>query len=1082
MFGIEDFEILSKKQKILTEGLWDATKALVAANVSKQTQKDVLIITGESKEENRLFDDISFFYEGKLLEFPAWETLPSENLPPSYDIVGERYTVLGELLYDPSPKIILTTVQACLQQLITPQKLKNMWCQINLGDEIPFTELQQKLVAMGYRQRPLATDKGEFAIRGGIIDIFVVASPDPVRLEFWGDEIASIRLYDPIGQKSIHKIESVTITPAQELELLNQQKEISSLVEYLAPETTIIFDNIEAIEDRYVFLENIPGTISKNFISFHDFLSTITKHPQIYWSPKEIGALCDSAHKTAKNNINFKIFDTDVTATHWQHPFVKLSKLTAPEGVETLEHGGEEFLLNLSQLPQTKYTIKFVCANESEEQHLKQQLEELEISLPATTKFISGYLSTGFNYGKEVLVPYAEITHRYKIRRQKRRGTYHTSPLSLSDLQLGDFVVHINHGVGRYKGIELLPNHIGIETEFLVVEYEDDAKLYIPLTQSHLVSKYIGSKEEEKPRLHSIGGSRWQKTRIRTERAINDYASQLLQLYAERSVSNGYTYPKCSDEALLFEKDFPYTETDDQEIAIAAIKDDMIEGKTMDRLICGDVGYGKTEVAMRAAFKTVVDGNKQVAVLVPTTILAMQHFDNFVERMAPYPVVIKCLSRFQTPKESKQIIENVSRGAVDILIGTHRILSKDVYFKDLGLLIIDEEQRFGVKAKEKLKATKANINCLTMTATPIPRTLYLSLAGARDMSPINTPPQDRLPIKTIVHKKDDAMIKNALLRELSRDGQTYIIHNRVETIFRFASEIQKMVPDARILVAHGRMSANEIEDIFHTFRKGQGDILVATTILENGVDVPNANTIIIDRADRFGLADLYQLRGRVGRWNRQAYAYFLTPERGSLNPTAQRRLDVLHELQGYGGGMKLALRDLEIRGTGNILGTEQSGHISSIGFHLYCKLLQRAIANLQGKAPPPLLETKLELPYDARIPENYVYDPGLRMDLYQRLGEATDTEAIDTILAEMQDRFGSPPKEVIWLYHIMRIRAFSNGYRIIAIKLQGNVLTLQQYLKGKTTTKTATLDKIRTPKNLEDNITKVIKSCYEPVK
>ncbi|MDP1880731.1 MAG: transcription-repair coupling factor, partial [Parachlamydiaceae bacterium] len=522
----------------------------------------------------------------------------------------------------------------------------------------------------------------------------------------------------------------------------------------------------------------------------------------------------------------------------------------------------------------------------------------------------------------------------------------------------------------------------------------------------------------------------------------------LLKSYAQRELTPGFIYSSDSSDLKAFEEEFPYSETEDQLQAISSIKKDMISSRSMDRLICGDVGYGKTEVAMRAAFKAVVDGNKQVAVLVPTTVLAMQHYDNFLERMSHFPVTIKVLSRFQSAKEVKETLEGVRSGSVDILIGTHRIISDDVKFKDLGLVIIDEEQRFGVKAKEHLKKIKLGVDCLTLSATPIPRTLYMSLIGARDMSVINTPPQDRLPIKTMITEPTDEVIKTALLRELSRDGQVFVIHNRVESIYSVADRMKKLLPQARVLVAHGQMSSDEIDTTFHAFKKGDADILVATTIVENGIDIPNANTILVDKADHFGLATLYQVRGRVGRWNRRAYAYFLVQNISRLSEISRKRLLALSEASGYGGGMRVAMRDLELRGAGNLFGEEQSGHVSSIGFDLYCKLLNQTIRALKGEIPKFLTDSKIELPIDARIPEKYIDDVNIRMQIYQRLGEALTWEEVDEIWNELKDRFGKPLEQVENLYHLTRIRIYASQKGVVLIK-QDKMSLLIEKKKGK---------------------------------
>lgn len=616
---------------------------------------------------------------------------------------------------------------------------------------------------------------------------------------------------------------------------------------------------------------------------------------------------------------------------------------------------------------------------------------------------------------------------------------------------------------------------MGIESEFLLIEYADDAKLYVPMNQAHLISKYIGS-SEILPKMHTLGSNRWKKTREATERAILGYAADLLQLYAKREMIGGIIYPSDTPDMNAFEDEFPFTETEDQLLAIASIKEDMCSKKAMDRLVCGDVGYGKTEVAMRAAFKAAGEGGKQVAVLVPTTVLAMQHFDNFVDRMRNFPLNIAVLSRFQSAKQIREALAGIAAGTVDIVIGTHRIISGDVAFKNLGLVIIDEEQRFGVKAKEHLKKLKTGVDTLTLSATPIPRTLYMSLIGARDLSVINTPPQDRLPIKTVITEPSDAILKTALLRELTRDGQAYVIHNRVETIYGMADRIKKLLPQSRIGVAHGQMHADEIDQVFHAFKSGNIDILVATSIIENGIDIPNANTILIDRADHFGLADLYQLRGRVGRWNRRSYAYFLIPRQHALPEITRKRLQALAESSGYGGGMKLAMRDLEIRGAGDILGTEQSGHVAQIGFHLYCKLLKRTIKSLEGKAPSILSETKIDFPFDARLPENYINEVSLRMEIYQRLGEAMAWEEVDEIATELRDRFGPLPPPALWLIHITRIRVFASLRGFTLLKMEKVSLTTERKEGNNTITNKSLFNKIQSPQELEDKVIQILKS------
>ncbi|HUD00891.1 MAG TPA: transcription-repair coupling factor, partial [Rhabdochlamydiaceae bacterium] len=708
--------------------------------------------------------------------------------------------------------------------------------------------------------------------------------------------------------------------------------------------------------------------------------------------------------------------------------------------------------------------IHFICTSEAEEKSIQEKIK-------VKSHFERGYLSGGFALSDSnvILVPMTEFTHKHKVRREKWRNTYHTPPSDFHELVPGDLIVHFNHGIGKYLGIEKRPNHQGIETEFLALEYNEKSKLYVPVSQAYLVSRYIGTSEEI-PTLHTLGTKNWQKTKANAQKAIIGYAQDLLRMSAERIVKGGFLFPPDTEQMQDFEADFPYTETEDQLRAIQEIKKDMTTSKAMDRLLCGDVGYGKTEVAMRAAFKAVVEGKKQVAVLVPTTVLCMQHLETFTDRMSNYPIIVKAVSRFQSVKEVKQTLKELVEGKVDILIGTHRLLSKDVKFKDLGLIIIDEEQRFGVRSKEHLKALKAGVDCLTLTATPIPRTLYLSLVGAREISVINTPPQDRLPIKTMIIERDPAVISNALLRELSRDGQVFFIHNRVESIYQVSDELKKLMPQARVVIGHGQMHPDDIDTVFHTFKNGDADILVATTIIENGIDIPNANTIFIDRADQFGLSDLYQLRGRVGRWNRPAYAYFLVPRLRELPELSRKRLYALLESQGYGGGMKIAMRDLEIRGAGETLGQRQSGHVSSIGFHLYCKLLKRTVEALKKHQEPTFFETKMEFPYDARLPEDYIRENSLRLEIYHRLGETLTLEEVDALFEELKDRFGKPPLPTVWLYHLSRIRTVAAQKRFISLKFNSHTLETERQTPKGTVKKLFSLKPFKTPADLEKQV------------
>ncbi|MEZ5315517.1 MAG: transcription-repair coupling factor [Chlamydiales bacterium] len=1003
-------------ESVIIEQIWEGPKALLIALAQQHSNKHLVILT----HNDHLFDNISYFSDQTPLEFPAWESLPSEEAPPSPDIVGERYRILRLIQESKSPQIILTNFHAILQKLIPPYRLDRLHLILKKGNKVPFDLLPEHLVEMGYHQSSIAADKGEFAVRGGIVDLFPVNSPDPFRIEFWDDEIVSIRKYNPISQTSISKVDEILVTPGEELQLLSQEKELATLFDYLGPNVILIFDKVEELEDKYISLQSLSkktlGMQRKLFASLEDF----PLQPRIYFTANPIEKITHITH-LASNQCQFEFFNQQLTAQRWVHPFSPLNQ--------------EDPLLYLTDFTHILCLYQTV----SEKQSLMNKMQAAGLS----GEYMQGYLSSGFTLNEPLLalVPMAELTHRYKLRRQKQRTHYHTDPIETSILNPGEAVVHMNNGIGRYLGIEKRPNHLGIETEYMLIEYAQGGKLYVPMENANLISHYIGPTDAP-PELHTLGNSRWQRVRERTQQAIIGYAEDLLKLQAERVIKGGFVYPADSELVIQFGEDFPYQETPDQLLTIQQISHDMQANQSIDRLICGDVGYGKTEIAMRIAFKVVVDGGRQVAILVPTTMLALQHFETFSERMANFPIKIGMLSRFQKPKEIKETLNAVQKGMIDILIGTHRIASSDVNFKNLGLLIIDEEQRFGVRIKEHLKKMRKEVDCLALSATPIPRTLYMSLVGARDLSVINTPPEDRLPIQSMICTHSDELIKHALMREIARNGQAYVIHNRIDSIYKIADRIRQLVPNAKIIVGHGKMSAQQLDTVFHHFKSGNADILVATSIIENGIDIPKANTILIDRADRFGLADLYQMRGRVGRWNRKAYCYFMVPDQKELSEISLKRLSALTE---GGNGMKVAMHDLEIRGAGNILGTEQSGHVAAIGFQLYCKLLKKTIASLEKKTSPLFYhEVKIEFPFNARLPENYVNEISLRMEIYQRLGDVEDEEEVDLIIEELHDRFGSPPIEVSWLRCLSRIRIFAAQNHFTFIKLTKSLLVAEQ--------------------------------------
>lgn len=1059
--SISEFqEQIKRGGSFLVEELWDTPKAYLASLIKNCTGRSIVLITGGVRED-RLFSDLGYFAPGDCIEFPAWETLPGEEIAPSPDILGKRFEALHRLTHKKTASILLCPLQSLLQKIVPPSTIAPLLTTWTKGMDISFDVLPEMLTRLGYQRAPIVSDKGEFAIRGGILDLFPVASPDPYRIDFFGNTIEQIRTFDPIGQKTIEKVQSLFLSPAKELPLLREATRLCPVYEFLGPDPIFLWDDLLAIEDAYVAIKQMPAAKSLFFYSFDEILKKLDgKTQHVFCSSQNIEELTEIAKKEQRSKyfapISFEAFQQPFVATRFFHPFRKIEPLE-----ETL---------------QEPLSFLFLNANDTEENEVKKQLP----LWPDDSRFERGILTSGFiiSDASFAIIPNSEITHRTPVRRQKWRSTHHTPASEFHALSPGDFVVHFHSGVGRYLGTEKQTDHLGKETEFLALEYADSSKLYVPLSQAHLVSRYIGSHEEPPP-LSQLGGKRWHATCSKAQAQIVGYANDLLQLYAERMVKGGFSYRPDSDLMLQFERDFPYTETDDQLLAITAIKGDMISSKPMDRLVCGDVGYGKTEVAMRAAFKAVVDGGKQVVVLVPTTVLAMQHFETFSQRMSGFPIQVGVVSRFISPKEVRNTLKRTEEGKIDILIGTHRLLSQDVKWKDLGLVIIDEEQRFGVRAKEHLKKFKTNIDCLTLSATPIPRTLYMSLVHARDMSVINTPPQDRLPIKSIIAETDPELMKNALIRELSRGGQAFFIHNRVETIYGKAEMIQKLVPSVRIGIVHGQMDPDAIDTLFHSFKRAEIDLLFATTIIENGIDIPNANTILIDRADTYGLADLYQLRGRVGRWNRAAYAYFLIPKHVRLSEISRKRLNALVESGSYGGGMKIAMRDLEIRGAGDILGVQQSGQVSAIGFHLYCKLLKRAIDALKKQKPILFNETKMEFPYDARLPETYINEFSLRMELYHRLGDAATFSEIDELLSEMKDRFGPPPPQVIWLYHLNRIRAFAAANHFHLLKFNQLSLFAEQQKSKLIDKKTILLPKkVQNPEALETFVLDALRNNF----
>jgi transcription-repair coupling factor (superfamily II helicase) len=1103
------------------------------------------------------------------LFYPAWEILPHEAKLPHADVISERLETLVALsrcesrttehgaASTNSAPCIVTSVAALLQRTFRPDELRRRTRSLDRGVRLDPLDLVEWLEEQGYEPESQVTQKGELALRGGILDVYPPTSPWPVRLEFFGDELESLRHFDPLTQISREEIAGVTLPPAGELGILRKQltaidgsraggrtcaEQTNGLGPAVGDHAATVLDYLS---DESVFLFCEPGTLNEHaeaysrqipsgdplFVGWEELVGELLRRGMTALEISELEAGRHVGEGVAVPETGVEpgdLSDQMPAAASGSSSSAPLSFLSlevyrplgggAPEP-QIAETQRREFFVQLHRWLRQGFSVHIFCNNDGERQRFGEIWEEYGLStLPdrpdAFPALHVGSLARGFLCDplRLAVVTDAEIFGRYKIQRPRRLKSPHAPAarsalqIDFTDLDEGDYVVHVQHGIGRFLGLKTLPvtsrrpsgaaAEPGASTmtergqECLVIEYapgdpeQPPAKLYVPVTEAHLVSKYVGA-GKARPPLNTLGGSRWAKTKAQAERAVRDLAGELLAIQAAREAQAGQALAPDSPWQREFEGAFIYEETPDQERAIRETKADLEKPKPMDRLICGDVGFGKTEVAIRAAFKAVMNG-KQVAILVPTTVLAQQHFNTFRERMADYPVRVELLSRFRTRRQLQQVILGLAGGAVDIAIGTHRLVQDDVRFKDLGLVVIDEEQRFGVMQKEKFKQLRRLVDVLTLSATPIPRTLYLALTGARDMSTIETPPQDRLPVETIVTQYDERMIRDAIQREINRGGQVFFLHNRVMTIETMARKLRSLVPRARIVVGHGQMHSDDLEEVMTRFVNGEADVLLSTTIIESGLDIPNANTIIIDRADRFGLSDLYQLRGRVGRYKHQAYAYLLLPRHAGLLSDARKRISAIKQYSTLGSGFKIAMRDLEIRGAGNLLGPEQSGHITAIGFELYCQLLKQSIAALKGQKVMPRVEVQVRLDFlalnpgeespagggrsagvgiadhalpaadqyeirlakresrraAAYIPFKYISDSRQRIDAYRKLAQVTDRRGLDDLRQELRDRFGTLPSSVDLLLQVGELKLLAGDRGITAIETNDDKLML----------------------------------------
>ena len=968
--------------------------------------------------------------------FPAIEDAPARAprlVTP--DAAGERIRALQQCLQPARPVLLVTCVQALLQPAPHPSFLRAASETLRAGQETDPEALVARLEKMGYSFEAEVVEKGQAARRGGLLDVWSPTEPWPVRLEFLGDILESIRAFDPSDQRSIEKRAAHTLSPARES--AEESAAGASLLDYLPRETQWVWVEPDRLwHHAEMFAALTPGAGSNAF-------QRLRLRVERTFSGGQLVLGLDREQSAPAHALDLRPCEG--------LPALEGGRLQ-PDALASLRAKFVDQLRESAAAGGRVYV--FFSTDGSRERFEETHRERGGIRL------LVGPLSEGFTSAALRLRVIAEsdlygfrktLPGRHEAARLEAGGGARVD--EWSDLQPGEFVVHHDHGIGRYLGLYEIDFN-GRRQEALAVEYAEKARLYVPVAQSHMLTRYVGI-GRRRPELHALGGRRWMRERAAAERAVQDLAAVLLQTQAKRSLLDGHAFPPDVPWQHEFEASFPYPETPDQHRAVAEVKGDLQARKPMDRLICGDVGYGKTEVAMRAAFKAVMDG-RQVAVLVPTTVLAQQHYDTFTERMAAYPVAIEMLSRFRTRGEQQEIARRVADGAVDIVIGTHRLLQDDVRFRDLGLVIIDEEQRFGVAHKEHLKHVRELVDVLTLTATPIPRTLYMSLTGAKDMSTIQTAPRERLPIETIVAQDTDDLVRGAVLHEINRGGQVFYLHNRVMTIRHVQDRLRRIVPEARVEVAHGQMPEQSLADVMRRFVRGGFDVLLCTTIIESGVDIPNVNTILIDRADRFGLADLYQLRGRVGRYKHKAYAYLLLPRHGRLFDSARQRIGAIQRYSSLGACFKLALRDLEIRGAGNLLGAEQSGHIAAVGFDLYCQLLKRTVARLGNQPLPPIVDVELRLDFidlspaahaadsSTVIPPGYIEDESLRVEFYRKIASASTEADVDALCAEARDRYGPLPPSFDRLLKAARLRIVAAAQSLRSVETQeGKVMMMR---------------------------------------
>ena len=1047
--GLAEFEQIKEKSKtnkgiLQVSGCMESQKSHLMYGLSGIAPYR-LILAEDERRAREIYEDYRF-YDRKVYSYPAKDLLFFQADIHGNLLIRQRMKVIKALLEEKELTVV-TSIDGCMDFLESLEKIKEQLIHYESDSTVDTEQLKNQLVALGYERVGQVEMPGQFSVRGGIVDIYCLTEENPWRIELWGDEIDSIRSFDPESQRSLENLEELTIYPAVEH---IGDKDMVSFLDYFPEERTIIFldepnrltEKGGAVEEEYRQSrmhreEKGSRNLPENWLcSFEQLQKELNKRNCI--------SVCALEPKQAGWKVREKFYLEVKSISAYNNSFELLVK-------------------DLHQYKKQGYRIALLSGSRTRAERLAKDLQEEGLAAfygqdydreicPGEIMVVYGHAKKGFEYP---LIKFAVMTESdifgQEQKKKKKKKNYSGSRIQdFAELSVGDFVVHEKHGLGIYRGIEKVEVD-RIVKDYIKIEYRGGSNLYIPATQLDCLQKYSGADASKAPKLNKLGTQEWNKTKSKVRGAVKNIAKELVELYAVRQEKEGYV---CGPDTVWqreFEEMFPYEETEDQLSAIEDAKRDMESTRIMDRLICGDVGYGKTEVALRAAFKEVQE-SRQVAYLAPTTILAQQIYNTFVQRMKEFPVRVELLCRFRTPAQQKKAIEDLKKGQVDVIIGTHRILSKDVQFKNLGLLIIDEEQRFGVTHKEKIKQLKKDVDVLTLTATPIPRTLHMSLIGIRDMSVLEEPPMDRMPIQTYVMEYDEETVREAINRELRRGGQVYYVYNRVTDIADVALRIAKLVPDARVDFAHGQMSERELENVMYSFVNGDIDVLVSTTIIETGLDISNVNTMIIHDSDRYGLSQLYQLRGRIGRSNRTAYAFLMYRKNVMLKETAEKRLAAIREYTDLGSGFKIAMRDLELRGAGNLLGAQQHGHMNAVGYDLYCKMLNEAVKEAKGIHTMEDFETSVDLNVDAYIPDSYISNEFQKLDIYKRIAGIETQQDYDDMLEELLDRFGEPGKAVLNLLAIAKLKAIAHQGYVTEIKQTGKTVRFTLYEKARLNT------------------------------